>query len=148
MQTEINSFHLKSKIFTGETANYGEHKYMASLQLNDSHICSSSMFKRGFLLTANICAWYIGDNIRNKLKKGTAVLGNLNLKKGLRVNILKLAYYTIIGLDDGIRTRRINDVGIIMVCLLQSFDLMLKLIKDCAYLIFVIYFNDTHDEMD
>ena len=87
---------------------------MASLQLNGLHICSSGMFQNGFLLTTNICAWYIGEGIEEDLQRGTAVLGNSDLKIGQKINIFKIAYVTEFYTSSR-RPRNDHDVGLIMV---------------------------------
>ena len=81
---------------------------MASLQLNGSHVCSSSLFQKGFLLTTMQCALHIGYGIKQKRQKCTAVLGNTNLKNGEIILISKIAYYNNFGNDD-------VDIGIVMV---------------------------------
>ena len=81
---------------------------MASLQLNGSHICSSSMFQKGFLISTGECAWHIGNGIQKRMQRATAVVGHFDLKKGQRINILKVAYFSTY-------YRHEHEVGIIMV---------------------------------
>ena len=94
MHTEVNSSLLENKLLYGNLAEEGKHKYMASLQLNGKHICSSSMFQVGLLLTTGFCACEIGEGIQLKHEKATAVLSASNLKIGQRIDILKLGYYS------------------------------------------------------
>ena len=81
---------------------------MASLQLDCSHVCSSSIIQLRFLLTTSDCASYIGVGIQVKLQRGTAVLTDLNLKKGQRIDIFKIAYHA------GYRNYD-YDLGVVMV---------------------------------
>ena len=81
---------------------------MVSLQLEGSHICSSTLIQKGFLLTARDCARDIGIGIQQKLQKATAVIGDINLKTGQRVNIQKVAFYIT-------RMNLKNEIGVIMV---------------------------------
>ena len=113
MGAGMNS-HLGGRIFNGELPHDEEYKYTVSLQLDGSHVCGSGLFQKGFLITTASCASYIGIGIQKKMKRATAVLGDVNLKKGQRIYILKLAYQTttafgsICGISD-------YDVGVIMV---------------------------------
>ena len=107
---------MESKILNGYYSKRAQHKYMASLQLNGSHICSSGMFQKGFLLTIGSCAWSIGHSVKKKLHKATAVLGDSSLQKGQRVNILKIAYMAISELHDAMPLKSDYESGVIMVC--------------------------------
>ena len=89
---------------------------MASLQLNNTHICSSGMFQKNFLITIALCAWHIAYAMDNKNQKATAVLGNINLKNGQRVNILKIAYQSSCKIFGSTRPSSDYDVGVVMVC--------------------------------
>ena len=115
MRSGVNSSHFKSKIFNGNLAQEGEQNYMASLQLNGSHICSSGFYKKGFLITSALCAWHIGVGIQKEMKRATAVLGDVNLKNGQRVNILKIAYYTQWHVDKSNPPTNEYDSGVVMV---------------------------------
>ena len=81
---------------------------MASLQLNGYHVCSSVLFKQGFLLTAGDCSRYIARHMNQGKKKHTAVLGDRDLKAGQRVNVLKLAH-----IDRSVSYQ--DDIGMVMV---------------------------------
>ena len=81
---------------------------MASLQLNGHHICSSSLFKKGFLLTAGECARYIAWRVKLGKQKHTAVLGDRDLKAGQRVHVSKLAH-----IDRSVSYQ--DDIGMVMV---------------------------------
>ena len=105
----------------GKPSNKGEHKYLASLQLNGKHICSSGLFKEGFLLTTSECASYIGHGIQKCNQSATAVFGDEKTEQ--RINILKVAYFSTYKLYE-------FELGVIMVSGLQSFDI--KLHKVCA----------------
>ena len=83
---------------------------MASLQVDNYHICSSGLFKKGFLLTTAECSEYIASCVNQEKRKGTAVLGGLNLKDGQRVNLLHFAYTAN---DKSYKYH--GDVGIVMV---------------------------------
>ena len=124
---------MKSKILLGETIEGGAHKYMASLQLNGSHICGSSMFQRKFLITTALCAWFIGKSIEKKKEKATAVLGNSNLLRGQRVFICKIAYLTSFGMSISTRPFDDYDIGVVMVSRLKNFNYsIITIIGICA----------------
>ena len=114
MDTEINSSHLRSKILNGDPSQTEEHKYTVSLQLDGSHICGSGLFQKGFLLTTALCAWYIGIGIQKEMKRATAVLGDVNLRKGQRIYILKVAYQCVCSFGSSCPIRD-YDIGVIMV---------------------------------
>ena len=50
------------------------------------------MFQEGYLLTSGECAWYIEYGMKHKYQDGTAVIGDLNLKEGKRIQILGVEY--------------------------------------------------------
>ena len=91
---ELKSSQLESKVLNGIIAAKGKHKYVASLQLNNYHVCRSTMIQLGFLLTTDYCACYIGNGIEMELKKATAVFMHLSLKEGQRIYISEVAYYS------------------------------------------------------
>ena len=107
MDAKINSSYLESKIIGGTSARE-EHTYVASLQLNGIHICASGLFQERFLLTIGPCASYMLDGINNKNKTGTAVLGNVNMRKGQRADILNILYISHEANDE-------RNVGVVMV---------------------------------
>ena len=113
----MNSSNLEGRIFNGVLSQYEEHKYTVSLQLDGSHICGSGLFQKRFLITTASCAWHIGNGIQNKMKRATAVLGDVNLKKGQRIYILKLAYQTTTSFHSTYPSSD-YDIGVIMVSLL------------------------------
>ena len=125
MRIEVNSTRLESKVFNGKRSEKNEYKYMASLQLNGKHICSSSLFQVGFLLTSNNCARHIGYTIQKKRQKGTAVLGDVKLKNAQRIFILSIAFYEESKPFD-------EDVGVIMVNQLKNFDFEIPLFMNCV----------------
>ena len=106
---------MESKIFNGHPARHEEYKHVASLQLNDFHICSSGLFKERFLLTTGECAWYMALGMKNKKEKGTAVFGALDLKDGQRINIFKVAYLDGAQFYDTMRLRNNYEIGVVMV---------------------------------
>ena len=110
---EVESSRLESKILKGFIPEKGEHKYVASLQLNKYHVCSSTMIQLGFLLTTGYCAWYIGNGIEMELKKATAVFTHLSLNEGHRIYISKIAYYSTYIIREW-------ELGIVMVGHLKS----------------------------
>ena len=91
---------------------------MASLQVNNFHICSSGLFRKGFLLTTGQCSRYIENYIT--FDKATAVIGDLNLNKGQRVDLLKTKYCSKCDYND-------DDIGVISVSKLQSCDFLRQL---------------------
>ena len=99
---------MEGKIFHLRLAEKNEFKYMASLQLNGHHVCSSALFKKGFPLTAGECLRHIAQRIKQEKQKNTAVLGDRDLKAGQRVNVLKLAHI------DRVATYQ-ADIGMVMV---------------------------------
>ena len=119
---------MESKIFNGESPQE-EYKYIASLQLNDSHICGSSMIQKGFLLTSSQCAWCIGHGIEREMRRATAVIGNTKLKNGQRVNILKIAYFINGHSNHTIWSKNDQDVGLVMVSRLELFNSIILLIS-------------------
>ena len=106
---------MESKIFNGYPARHEEYKHVASLQLNDSHICSSGLFKERFLLTTGDCALHIARGIKDRNEKGTAVFGALDLKDGQRVNIFKVAYLDGIQFANTRLMNNIYEIGVVMV---------------------------------
>ena len=110
---EVKSFQLESKVLNGSIAKRGKHHYIASLQLNKYHVCSSTMIQLGFLLTTGYCAWYIGNGIKMKLKRATAVFTHLSLIEGHRIYISKVAYYSTYIIREW-------ELGIVMVGHLKS----------------------------
>ena len=117
---------LKSKVLNGIPAEE-EYKYLASLQLDGKHICSSGLFKEGYLLTSGDCAWFIGESIKNGRQRATAVLGNLNLQKGQRIDVKIISYFKEVGIDYATRPNSNYEVGVIMVCKLKSIYSMIIL---------------------
>ena len=91
-----------------------EYTYVTSLQLNGSHVCSSGLFKKGFLLTTIECAQIIGIGIEEKLQKATAVLGDSSLRTRQRVDIVKIAYYDTSQYEK-------YEIGVVMVSRLEYF---------------------------
>ena len=111
---EVKSSQLESKVLNGFIAERGKHQYVASLQLNKYHVCSSAMIQLGFLLTTGYCAWYIGNGIEMELKKATAVFTHLSLKEGQRIYISKIAYWSTHVIYDW-------ELGVVMVGHLKIF---------------------------
>ena len=91
-RTEANSSQMESKIINGDPT-IREHKYMASLQLENVHICSSALIKEGFVVTTGECALFIETGKHQRGQKAIAVLGDSNLSKGQRVEIEKIAFH-------------------------------------------------------
>ena len=114
-RTEVNSSHLESKLFEEESAKVRGHDYMASLQLDGKHICSSGLFKVGFLLTTGECAWNIENGMTHEHKKATAVLGNNNLRDGQKIDILKIVLHPQFRINYPSRSNNYCDYGIAMV---------------------------------
>ena len=110
-----NSSQLESKICNGHVARPGERKYMASLQLDGRHICSAGVFKKHFLLTTADCVWYIEHSTKETKQKATAVLGDINLKNGQRVDIVRMAYHPRFKSDAQFCSNNFCDFGIVMV---------------------------------
>ena len=123
MHIEVKSSRFESKVLNGELAKKGGHRYMASLQLNEKHICSSGIFQTGFLLTTGHCAFNMGQGIETSQKKGTAVLADLNLKNGQRIDIFKVAYFSSYELYD-------FEIGVIMVDRFNIANFVLKAIRN------------------
>ena len=104
----VNSSHLESKILYGRHVAKQKHKYIASLQLNGVHICSSGFFQEGFLLTTGTCAYNMLKGMTKEGQAATALLGDSDLEKGRRVVILDVSYTSKKKLDD-------YDLGLVMV---------------------------------
>ena len=100
---------------------------MASLQVNNFHICNSGLIKQSFLITTAECSFYIANCVYKEKKKGTAVLGNRNLKKGQRVDLLRFAYTR--NCPDHIGY---EDVGIVMVGQIIKLYFVSRLFSNCA----------------
>ena len=111
----MNSSLPESRIVLSETAGQGEHKCMASLQLDGKHICGSGMFRKGLLLTTGECTWHIKNNLNRSTKKATAVLGNTNLKKGQRIDIIEAVHHPRFLIDDNKYLNNFCDFGIVRV---------------------------------
>ena len=125
MRAEVNSSQLESKLLYGNPAEEGKHKYMASLQLNGDHICSSSMFQVGLLVTTALCAWSLGQGIQRKLERATAVFSDFDLQTGQRIDIFKIAYYSTYH-------RQEYEIGIVKVGQLNSFGFLITSIDNCV----------------
>ena len=106
---------MESKILNAYPAKHNEYKHVASLQLNNSHICSSGLFKERLLLTTGECAWYMGEGMRDRKEKGTAVFGDLDSKDGQRINIFKVAYLDGIEFIHNMRLTHNYEIGVVMV---------------------------------
>ena len=128
---EVRSYQLENKLFGGETAEIENTKYMASLQLDDEHICSAGLFKKGFLITLGQCGWFIENGVKTKNQKGTAVLGNENLEDGQKVNILKIAYHPRFRMYNSARLNNVYDFAVIMVGRFKSLGSMIKSSLNC-----------------
>ena len=91
MRTEVNSSHLESKIKGGYPSmnQKDEYSFIASLQINNSHICCGGMFQLGFLVTAAECA----IEIQKEQQEAYAVIGYFELTKGDRLHIQGLTTY-------------------------------------------------------
>ena len=126
MRTEANTSQLQSKIVSGLPSFNGEYKYMASLQLDGKHICSSGIIQEGFLLTTGECAWHIKDGMDFEKKKGTAVLGSSNLEEGQKIDIIKIAVNVRFLSGAPFTINKPYDFGIIMVCQYKIFDSMIE----------------------
>ena len=74
----------------------------------------------GFLLTTGDCACKIGKGIKKERQRATAVLANINLKDGQKINILKIAYYSSYH-------RYESEIGVIMVGVFKNFDFVHKI---------------------
>ena len=105
---------------------------MASLQLDNVHSCSSSFFQRNFLLTTGECAFTIRRGMKVEKKNGTAVVGNLNLKYGQRVQILKIKYHCGFDTRLSISLDTYCDAGVIMVNRINIFCIIMELNSDLA----------------
>ena len=89
---KVNSPLFESKICKGKPAGEGEYTFVVSLQLNGVHICSSGFFQKGFLLTLRSCASYMLNCINKKMKTGTALFGDSDLKKGQKALIKDISF--------------------------------------------------------
>ena len=106
---------MESKILNAHPEKHNEYKHVASLQLNDSHICSSGLFKERLLLTTGECAWYMGLGIKEHKQKGTAVFGDLDSNDGQRINIFKIAYFDGIKFINTMSVKYNYEIGVVMV---------------------------------
>ena len=59
MRTEVNSSQLMSKISNGNIGRTEVHLYMASLQINRNHICSTTMFQPNFFISSATCVCHL-----------------------------------------------------------------------------------------
>ena len=125
MSTKVDSSQLKSKIING-VRGAEENRHIASLQLNNIHICSSGLFAVDYLLTTGKCAWHIENGMQKKFQKGTAVVGNTDLRRGQRINIFKVGYHHRFQIYNLLRLNNIYDVGVIRVSQLKSFSFVIK----------------------
>ena len=66
-----------------------EYSFIASLQINNSHMCCACMFQLGFLITAARCA----IKIQKEQEEAYAVMGHFELNKGERLQIQGLNTY-------------------------------------------------------
>ena len=84
---------------------------MASLQINRTHYCSAGMFKLGFLITTIACI----SGIELERSNADVVMGNKDLNKGERYEIVKVTKDQSYNFSKRIRNEKYHDVGIIMV---------------------------------
>ena len=110
--------YLESKIFEKDLEFEEEHTYIASLQLNDDHICSSVLFQEGFLLTTGPCAISMFNGIIKQNKTGNALFRNSNSRTWQKSEILRVAYLSEEKAED-------YNIGVVMVSSLKSFPLWL-----------------------
>ena len=110
---------LESKIYNGKDAQEGTHEYMASLQLEGHHICSSGIIADNLLISSGQCVEYIESKIKHTAKLAWALLGHVELNKGERYDIQNLMYhpsYIHVHYLTKVKTRDYDyDVGIVMV---------------------------------
>ena len=85
--------------------------FMASLQINRTHYCSAGMFKLGFLLTTGTCV----TGIELERSNADVVMGNKDLNKGERYEILKLTKDQDYVYSKRILNTKDYNVGVIMV---------------------------------
>ena len=104
-----------SKILNAYPEKHIKYNHVASLQLNDSHICSSGLFKERLLLTTGECAWYMGVGMKDNKEKGTAVFGDLDSKDGQRINIFKVAYLDEIKFINTMNMKYNYEIGVVLV---------------------------------
>ena len=108
------------------------YKFVASLQLDGKHICSSGLFQVNLLLTTGECAWCIEYGMKNEKLSGSAVLGHSNLKKGQRVDILKFAHNPRFKICNAARVNNFHDFAVILVGWLKGSNNMIELIGNWA----------------
>ena len=73
-------------------------------------------------MTTSLCAWFVGNGIEKNNQRATAVIGNSNLQKGQRINILKVAYPSVCDIYGAKCPRHDYDVGIVMVGCWETFN--------------------------
>ena len=85
MRTEVNSSRQKSEIKREYPSMIQNDEYLciASLQINNTHMCCACMFQLGFLITASECA----TKIQKEQEEAYAVMGHFELNKGERLQI-------------------------------------------------------------
>ena len=84
---------------------------MASLQINRTHYCSAGMFKLGFLVTTGTCI----SGIENERSNADVVMGNEDLNKGGRYEILNLIKNQFYKTSNRVRNPINHDSGVVMV---------------------------------
>ena len=87
MHLGSNSAQMEGKILTGNLPeNQKNQLFMASLQINRTHICGAGMFQLGYLISTDACV----KKIRKGRYAADVVMGHNDLDKGERLEILDL----------------------------------------------------------
>ena len=101
---------------------------MASLQLNDVHICGAGMFRMGFLISSGECINDVQKGVNDKLQQAYAVLGHHSFENGVKHVILDSILHPNFKVDKPLRLIWNYDVGVVMVGLLTTFSFLIKVI--------------------
>ena len=126
MSRRVNASHLSSKIIGGRDGEKEEYSYMASLQVNEMHICGAGMFQPGFLISSAQCLDEMMKRLKFNLRRGSAVIGHPYLTKGERCDILGLKVHPNFNTSKILEKIRNYDVGVVMVSILTIFNFFIN----------------------
>ena len=93
---------------------------MASLQIDEVHICTAGMYLPGFLISSGQCLSEIENDLRNESKRAFAVIGYNYLQTEVRLEILYITVHSAFKPHVSVEKNLNYNFGIVMVGQLTS----------------------------